>query len=163
MQGHLQSTEDTSDTLPTEVDKQLWEQQHQQTLQQQELQHRITLQQQQRSSGVPSSTAEPPEAPNAVPVGLTVQDALCNCIYGVAEGPALETLHKNSQKPGSSPNSDQTAEQQCWWESTVYEGSGDVSLYVGDDSTQVQLGRHRANVHSTIVDGSHSSSAIVLR
>jgi hypothetical protein len=69
---------DDSDTLPTEVDRALWDEQHQQTLQQQELQRQISKSFPSSNNGGAAAAAGAPAADAAAGVGYTGASAAFN-------------------------------------------------------------------------------------
>lgn len=163
----LPSIEDTSDTLPTELDKQLWEQQHQQTLQQQEFQRQINMQRQRSSTSTASGSPPAATAELAGPL----QDGISTAGGYTGPSGALAGLRAASGSSkgvteqvsmvGSYPSNGLGLQQGRWQESALYEGTENASFYVGDESSRLDGPRgHNPNIHSTIVSG--SSAPLVL-
>lgn len=155
----LPSVEDTSDTLPTAVDKQLWDQEHQQTLQQQELQR-------QRSTAPLTVTACLTQAAVAEAASAPAVCSAGNRLPGYTGTSSALSCHITSvdaagqQSGDGSPQDNQSAGRQGQWlQSALYKDAESASYYVGEDSTQGP-GQYIGNIHSTLVSG--SSSPLVL-
>jgi hypothetical protein len=137
-QRRLPSISD-SETLPTEVDRALWEEQHQQTLQQQEFQRQVSKSFPSASSNSPAAAAAGSAGAPAVGTpGAAAAGAYNGANAGAAGGP-VRTV------------SGQQLLQQMQ-RMQLQEDTGGSSMYV-DDSHMEQSGQQRVyntNVHSTM-------------